>query len=219
MAIRECYHALTPQSASNVAVWNVITLHNIQAAKIDASFLAATGGNQTGRARIQETLKNLQPRNIMGRKKALSRSKTEKLNQAVDDCVRTVFRSMGGLHSIRGHTSVINDCNLSRVWWMGQLVEDASRESRLLDADAAWEALIPRWRPIAEYVVKKLTILSKPPLASGLVAHLIESPVRTNAELEDLLKLTGQAFSTVDLHAWTAAEVRDHLRVMRKDPV
>lgn len=215
-AIRKQYCALTQQAAASVAVWNVITLHNIEAGRIDSAFLAGRGGKQTGRARIQDALNNLQPKNIIGRKRSVKREESEKRNQAVDDCVRAVFLSMGGLHSVRGHTSVINDCNLSRVWWMGQLVEDASRrEPGLLNEDAAWEALNPRWRPIAEYVVKKLTILAKPPLTSGLVAHLIEFPVRTNAELEDLLQRTGQEFSTVDLHAWTAAEVRDHLRELR----
>ena len=214
-AIRECYCALTPQAASSVAVWNVITLHNIHAGKIDASFLAATGGKQTGHARIQDALKNLQPKNIIGRKRAVNEDEQKKLNKAVDDCVRTVFRSMGGLHSIRGHTSVINDCNLSRIWWMGQLVEDANRETGLLDANAAWEALNPQWRLIAEFVIRRLTILAKPPLTSGLIAHLIDYPVRTGAELDNLLRHIGQEFSTVDLHAWTAAEVRDHLRTVR----
>ena len=217
-AIRECYHALTPQAASNVAVWDVITLHNIHAAKLDASFLAARGGNRTGKARIQEALKNLHPKNIIGRKRAVDKKEAVKRNKAVDDCVRAVFLSMGGLHHIRGHTSVINNCNLSRIWWMGQLVEDASREPGLLDADAALEALNPRWSTIAEYVIRRLTILAKPPLTSGLIAHLIEFPVRTGDELENLLQRTGQEFSTVDLHAWTAAEVRDHLREMRKAP-
>ncbi len=215
-AIRKCYRALSQQAASSVAVWNVITLHNIHAGKIDSAFLAATGGKQTGRARIQDALNNLQPKNIIGRKRTVSKTETEKLNQAVDDCVRTAFRSMGGLHSIRGHTSVIGNCNLSRVWWMGQLVEDASREPGLLDADAAWEAVNPHWRLIAEYVIRRLTILAKPPLTSGLIAHLIGFPVRTGAELEDLLRRIGQEFSTVDLHAWTATEVRDHLHEVRK---
>lgn len=213
--IRECYHALTPQAAASVAVWNVITLHNIHADKIDASFLAATGGKQTGQARIQDALKNLQPKNIIGRKRAVNEEEQKKLNKAVDDCVRKVFLSIGGLHSIRGHTSVINDCNLSRIWWMGQLIEDASGEPRLQDTKATWEALNPRWPLIARFAVKSLTILAKPPLTTGLIAHLVEKPVRTNAELDTLLRRIGQEFSTVDLHAWTASEVRDHLRELR----
>ena len=99
---------------------------------------------------------------------------------------------------------------------MGQLVEEACLDQELaLNEEDAWEALNPQWRLIAEYVIKKLTILAKRPLTSGLIAHLIEFPVRTGDELECLLKRTGQEFSTVDLHAWTAAEVRDRLREMR----
>ena len=216
-AIRKHYHALMPLAAASVAVWNAITLHNIEEGSIDAAYLAGRGGKLPGKARIQDALNNLQPKNIIGRKRSVKQEESEKRNQAVDDCVRAVFLSMGGLHSVRGHTSVINDCNLSRVWWMGHLVEDASRrEPGLLEADAAWETLNPHWRLIAEYVIRRLTILAKPPLTSGLVAHLVEFPVRTGDELRDLLQRTGQEFSTVDLHAWTAAEVRDHLREMRK---
>ena len=64
-AIRACYQDLTPQAASNVAVWNVITFRNIHERRIDSSYLAATGGQQTGQARIQDALKNLQPKNII----------------------------------------------------------------------------------------------------------------------------------------------------------
>ena len=214
--IRNCYLGLSHQAASNVAVWNVITLCNIHASRIESSFLAATSNNETGFSRIHGALKGLDPRNLWGGKKSLGEEESSKRKQAVDDCVRTVFRSMGGLQSIRGHTSVINDCNLSRVWWMGQLVEEVCSDQDLsLGLDVAWSALNPHWANIAEYVIRRLTILSKPPLTSGLIAHLVEKPVRTNAELDTLLRRIGQEFSTVDLHAWTAAEVRDHLRELR----
>ena len=217
MDMRKCYLNLSHQAASSVEVWNAITLCNIQASRIESSFLAASNNMETGYARIHAALKGLDPKNFLGQKRSVTAEETARRNQAVDDCVRTVFRSMGGLHSIRGHTSVINDCNLSRVWWMGQLVDVACRDQELaLNEENAWSTLNPYWANFAELVIKSLTILTKPPLTTGLIAHLITFPVNTASEMKDLLRRIGQEFSTVDLHAWTAAEVRDHLREMRK---
>ena len=206
--IRKRYRDLTHQAASSVAVWNAITLCNIHASNIEASFLAASTNNETGYARIQKALKALRPGLLSGRKDP------DKAKQAVDDCVRTVFRSMGGLPTIRGHTSVISDCTLSRHWWMGNFIELAAKEFAL-DRDKVWEALNPHWPVLAEWAVKRLTILANPALIAGFMAHLLDSPLGSNNDLRSLLGDTGMEFSTVDLHAWTAADVRDRLRVMR----
>ena len=217
MDMRRCYLDLSHQAASSVEVWNAITLCNIQASRIEASFLAASNSMETGYARIHVALKGLDPKNFLGQNRSVTAEETAKRKQAVDDCVRTVFRSMGGLQSIRGHTSVINDCNLSRVWWMGRLVDEACRDQKMaLNEEQAWSAINPYWAQIAEYVIRRLTILTKPTLTTGLIAHLTTFPISTAGEMEDLLRRIGQEFSTVDLHAWTAAEVRDHLREMRK---
>ena len=118
--IRKCYHGLTHQAASSVAVWNAITLCNIHASRIEASFLVASTNNETGYVRIKKSLKGLRPSRLPGRKD------TDKMRQAVDDCVRTVFRSMGGLHSIRGYTSVIK-----RLHPVAPLVDGATRRGGL----------------------------------------------------------------------------------------
>ncbi len=210
--VRECYRELSPQAASSVAVWNAITLHNVAEGRLKASYLAANSGKEPGHLRIQKALNG-----VRRNRKRTSKKEHEKKRKAVDNCVRTVFRSMGGLHSIRGSASVISNCNLSRLWWMGKIVEDsiADKELRISDEDA-WYALNPGWPVIAEWAVRKLVLLANPYLMRGLVAHLIENPVSTQQQLKVLLRRTGEEFSTVDLHAWTAAKVRDRLREVRK---
>ncbi len=210
--VRECYRDLSPQAASSVAVWNAITLHNIAEGRLKESFLAADSGKEPGHVRIQNALKG-----VRRNRKRESAKEREKKRRAADGCVRTAFRSMGGLHtSIRGSASVISDCTLSRLWWMGKIVEETSSDLELgIDEMDAWYALNPKWPIIAEWAVKKLTILANPSLMRGLVAHLSECPLQTQKQLRYLLRHIGQEFSTVDLHAWTAAEVRDHLRTVR----
>ena len=211
--VRECYRDLSLHAASSVAVWNVITLHNIAEGRLKDSFLAANSGNEPGHIRIQNALNGVRK----NRKRASEQDRVKK-RKAVDGCVRTVFRRMGGLQSsIRGSASVISNCTLSRLWWMGKIVEETCADNDLtVEESDAWYALNPHWPLIAEWAVRSLTILANPAMIRGLTAYMVETPVPTQAKLKCLLKRIGQEFSTVDLHAWTAAEVRDHLREMRK---
>lgn len=204
--IRCHYRALTLQAASSIAVWNAITLRNIEAGNIEASFLATGNNRKSGAQRIHEAL-NSEKQNVVR-------------NNPIDNCVRRVFLSMGGLQRIRGSVSVIGDCNLSRLWWMGHLIERACADSELaLDEDVAREVLNPCWPEIAEFAIRRLTIVGSPSLMAGLIAHLHDSSVRyKRKDMPSLLRHIGQEFSTVDLHAWTAVEVRDHLRTVRDRP-
>ena len=202
--IRCHYRALTPQAASSIAVWNAITLRNIEAGNIEASFLATRYNSKSGAQRIHEAL-NSEKRNAVK-------------NNPIDRCVRGVFLSMGGLQRFRGSVSVIGDCNLSRLWWMGYFIERACADRELtLNEDVAREVLNPCWSEIAEFAIRRLTIVGSPSLMAGLIAHLHDSSVRyKRKDMLSFLRRVGQEFSTVNLHAWTATEVRDHLREMRK---
>lgn len=203
--VRCHYRSLTLQAASNIAVWNAITLRNIEAGNIEATFLATGNNRKSGAQRIHDALNSERQQAIQ--------------NNPIDNCVRRVFLSMGGLQRIRGSVSVIGDCNLSRLWWMGHFIEKACDDRELaLDEDVAREVLNPCWPEIAEFAIRRLTIVGNPSLMAGLIAYLHDSSVRyRRTDMPSLLESIGQAFSTVDLHAWTAAEVRDHLREMHKD--
>ena len=189
--IRSTYRSLSPQAAASVNVWNAITLHNIQEDRLEAPYLAASSDKISGRHRIQKALR--------------ARNRKQKRKQ-VDDCVRTVFRTMGGLRRIRGYVSVISDCTLSRHWWMGHTIENA-----VLDDNRAWEELNRFWGVIAEYAMQRLTIIGSPVLMHGLITHLTSHPVDTQARLEEVLKRMGVLFSEVSGHSWSRNDVQDLL--------
>ena len=179
---------LTPQEASNVGVWNAITLHNVQEGRLEASYLAASSERISGKHRIQIALK-------------------DKKSQQIDDCVRTVFRTMGGLRRIRGTVSVISDCTLSRHWWMGKVLEEMCAEWPV-NEDRAWEELSQQWNLIAEWAVRRLTIIASPVLLAGLVSLLVNHSVSTRNEMEMVLRRIGVTFSEVSIHSWSLDEVK-----------
>ena len=189
--IRNTYRSLSPQEAASVSVWNAITLHNIQTNRLEAPYLAASSDKSSGRHRLQQALRT------RNRKRQSKR---------IDDCVRTVFRTMGGLRRIRGYVSVISDCTLSRYWWMGHAIENSA-----IDDDQAWEELNRYWRVIAEYAIRRLTIIGNPVLMHGLITHITSHPVDTVTGIEDVLKRMGVLFSEVSAHSWSGNEVQNLL--------
>ena len=189
--IRNTYRSLSIQEAASVSVWNAITLQNIQAERLEAPYLAASSDKSSGRRRIQQ---------------ALGTRNRKRRRKQIDDCVRTVFRTMGGLRRIRGYVSVISDCTLSRHWWMGHTIESAA-----IDDYRAWEELNRFWGVIAEYAMRRLTIVGNPVLMHGLITHITSHPVDTNAGLEQVLKRMGVLFSEVSAHSWSRNDVQDLL--------
>lgn len=188
--IRDTYRLWNPQEASSISVWNAVTLQNLQQDRLEASYLAASSERTPGRERIQKALRN-------------------KSGQDIDNCVRTVFRYMGGLRHIRGNISVISDCVMSRYWWMGKVIEETC--TRLdLEENQAWAILNSRWSVISEFAVRRLTILANPVLMGALIFHLMEKPLDTNTDeqMRALLRRIGMTFSEVNLHSWTVHEVR-----------
>ena len=97
---------------------------------------------------------------------------------------------------------------------MGHFTEKAVEEFDLNVCDVR-DVLNPRWGELMEWAIERLVIISIHGLMLGLIGHLLEIPVPNNNEFKSLLRRIGQEFSTVDLHAWSASEVRDHLRELR----
>ena len=183
-AIRSAYRCLSPPEAASVSVWNVITLHNIQAGRLQAPYLAVSSDRITGMDRIRKAL-------------------SERDEKQIDDCVRTVFRTMGGLHRIRGNVSVISDCTLARYWWIGRVLEISG-----MDEDRAWKALDRHWREIAQWAMRRLTVIGNPVLMRVLVAHITRHPVDTNAQMRTILKRISRRVDEVSVHSWSEGEVR-----------
>lgn len=127
-----------PQTACRPSFWASVTLEHIREDKIaEATWLAANGGvTETGEERID---------------RALADKTDEAGNKRVDDCVRTVFRRMSGLHD-RGNRSVFVDSTFGRGWWRERIVatilkraDDVAKRQSLLEVvrgKTYWEELV-----------------------------------------------------------------------------
>ncbi len=180
--IRETFRRLTLQEAATVAVWNAITLHHIQAERLTSSCLAKKGRERIGRALDSHNSKH------------------------IDDCVRTVFRSMGGLSRIRGKVSVLSDCFFSRCWWIGQIVERSLVELEF-EEQRAWEQLARHWSIVSELAIKRMPMLTNPVLMAGLTAFLARNPALSQAQFRIVIRQIGNQFSAISPYAWSAEDV------------
>ena len=132
------WSSVTPAVACRSTFWAHVTLEHIRKGRIESVYLAANGGNLPGGAeRIDFALED----------------KTTKAAQAVDACVRTVLRRLGGLPEVRGNRSVYVDCLFARAWWRERMVEQASNGDEELAAQVRsairihqtyWEKLVDR---------------------------------------------------------------------------
>ena len=110
---------LSPAEASSSSFWAHVTIQHLKFQRIWPSYLACSGSSgKSGQERIERALK----------------SNDEERAKYIDDCVRTIFRQMGGLPEIRGNRSVFVDCPLARGWWRQYLVSRAAKcKSNLKD--------------------------------------------------------------------------------------
>ena len=130
--------AVTPAVACRSTFWAHVTLEHIRKGRIESVYLAANGGNLPGGAeRIDFALHD----------------KTTKAPQAIDACVRTVLRRLGGLPEVRGNRSVYVDCPFARAWWRERMVEQTSNGDQELAAHVRsvirihqtyWEKVVDR---------------------------------------------------------------------------
>ena len=132
------WSGVSPAVACRSTFWAHVTLEHIRNGRIESVYLAANGGNLPGGAeRIDFALED----------------KTTKAPQAVDACVRTVLRRLGGLPEVRGNRSVYVDCPFARAWWRERMVKQASNGDEELAAQVRsvirihqtyWEKLVDR---------------------------------------------------------------------------
>ena len=110
------WNDLTPAEASSSAFWAQATIQHLKHQRIRPSYLVGRGGSEKGQERIERALE----------------STDGDREKQVDDCVRTIFRQMGGLPEVRGNRSVFVDCPLARGWWRQRLVSRAARHKPVL---------------------------------------------------------------------------------------
>lgn len=132
------WSGVPPAVACRSTFWAHVTLEHIRKGRIESVYLAANGGNLPGGAeRIDFALND----------------NTAKAPQAIDACVRTALRRLGGLPEVRGNRSVYVDCPFARAWWRERMVEQASNGDEELAAHVRsvirihqtyWEKLVDR---------------------------------------------------------------------------
>ena len=137
-ALYESWAGLMPAVACRSTFWGHLTLEHVKRRMVEASYLAADGGNlPSGAERIDFALQD----------------KTPKAPQRVDACVRSVLRRFGGLPEVRGNRSVYVDCPFARAWWRERIVDQTScgRPDRTSDVRSIlrihqtyWEKLVDR---------------------------------------------------------------------------
>lgn len=110
-ALYDAWSKLTPTVACRTTFWAHMTIKHVEAGKIQSKFLASVGGNvSSGAERIDMVLD----------------SRRSVLPKAVDECVRAVFRRLGGLPEVRGNRSVFVDCPFARAWWRERMIRQAA---------------------------------------------------------------------------------------------
>lgn len=134
--IYDHWNDLTPSIASRTSFWAYVTLEHVRSGAIQPTYLATNGvDGQSGEERID---------------RALNRT-GDNPNKAIDDCVRTVFRQLGGLPQARGNKSVFVDCPFARAWWRERLFRRAESTTGISQPEVGhplretkthWEAFV-----------------------------------------------------------------------------
>ncbi|MDE2661602.1 MAG: hypothetical protein OXI39_01175 [Gemmatimonadota bacterium] len=107
----ELWQSIGCRIASRTTFWANVTRRHILEGRIDASYLATSPSVPSGAARIEMAL----------------RSSGATREKAIDDCLRTVLRRLGGIPEARGKRTVYVDCPFGRAWWRAWLVQEVAQ--------------------------------------------------------------------------------------------
>ena len=163
------WSGVSPAVACRSTFWANVTLEHIRNGRIESEYLAANGGNLPGGAeRIDFALND----------------RTAKAPQAIDACVRTVLRRLGGLPEVRGNRSVYVDCPFARAWWRERMVEQASNGDEELAAHVRSVVRIHQtyWEKLVDRIVFRNSTFGSINIRNAFVralAHVIQSNPET----------------------------------------
>ncbi len=197
---------LTPRTACRTAFWTNLTCRHIENGRIEASFLAGSGGvSASGAERIDRALK----------------ATGDRAAKAVDGCVRTVLRRLGGLPEARGNRSVYVDCPLSRAWWRERLVDEVSKGDEEVAGRVREVSRINQayWEELVVLVVSRNSILGSSEVRNQFilcVANLFEetnneTPLRIAKNLRAACRTVGVIQASRELSVLSADELHDIL--------
>ena len=173
-SIYQQWKGLTPFIASSSAFWAYVTIEHIQEGILEPSYLAGNGADgQTGQERIERAL------DAVGDDK----------KKRIDDCIRTIFRQLGGLPGVRGNRSVYVDCPLARSWWRQRLVSRAAERTGL-NAEIIGLSIRKtktHWEQIVSAMVSRNTVFGLDKVQDALMAGLVPifDPLHEQYEEDD----------------------------------
>ena len=193
-----------PRVACRVSFWGKVTLDHIRSGKIPDSFwLAMNGGSkhESGEERID---------------RALSAS-GERRQVEIDKCVRTVFRRMSGLPSVRGNRSVYVDSSFGRAWWRARLVERVAARDGVENKEgilAVVRLSQAYWEKLVTMIVSRGSVFGssdiQDALVNSLAIHLQEksdSRLRVSSALGTALRRISNIAAARELSVLTFEEV------------
>lgn len=174
--VAETWTGLPANLAARPETWTRIHVELIEQGRIKSAYLARNGNGETGRARIARVLKGRDSKQI-------------------DDCVRTVFRRLGGVIEARANRTVFLDCPLGRAWWRNRYALEAHETFSRTPVEALSTALRRpafHWTSLVEAMVSRRTVIGDRAIRPALVQCLAEGAGRTSREMADMLGWIGR---------------------------
>ncbi len=161
--------------AARPETWARIHVTMIELGRIRSSFLATTALGDSGRTRISQALKGTDA-------------------QAVDACVRTVLRRLGGVITDRANRTVFLDCPLAKTWWRHRFALEAHTTFGRLSVESLSAALRQsyRWEALIEAMVSKLTVIGDSAIRPALVQCFAEGVGASSREVKEVLGWIGR---------------------------
>lgn len=149
--------------ACRSAFWGEVTLSHIENGKIKSSYLAASLGNG------------------LGGLKRIERALIDDDADAINNCVLTALRRLGGLQEKRGNRSVYVDCPFGKAWWRKRLCEEIQVEVSGLSADYSYDEIMRifrisqgYWENLIMMLVSRNSIVGDKKARDALVLTLID---------------------------------------------
>lgn len=184
LMIASAWAALPVSLAARPETWTRIHIAMIEKGRIKSSYLAANGKGESGRTRIAQARRGTDAR-------------------AIDSCVRTVLRRLGGVIPDRANRTAFLDCPLAKTWWRHRFANEAHNVFHRHSVETLSAVLRPsfRWEALIEAMVSKLTIIGDTSIRPAVVQCLAEGLGATGREVKDMLGWIGRRTTTQALGA------------------
>lgn len=191
----DAWRSLPPRIACRTEFWARVTYRHIESGLIESSFLAANGGgSQTGVQRIDAALA------VTG----------ENAAGAIDGCVRTILRRLGGLPEARGNRSLYVNCPLARAWWRERLVAEVASGDGTVSERQVRGVVHPEsqqyWEDLVTFVVSRNSVFGSADVRNVLIRRLAEvlearprSPLRLATELRRVCRSVSSLQASFEL--------------------